>query len=73
VLLNAAVYVLTPAFFSYPLVAIKNGTEFGLPQTIVQMCKDHPVSLVESTQWMQAENIEDVTLANRLFNTEEKA
>lgn len=67
VLLNAGMCTLTPDFFSYPLVAIKNGAEFGLPQTILTMCSDHPVTLVRSTRWMQAENIDDVAIVKQLI------
>ncbi|MFZ2594074.1 MAG: nucleotidyltransferase family protein [Minisyncoccia bacterium] len=56
---NAAVYVLTPEIFNYPLVAIKDGAEFGLPQTIVTMARTTPVKLVPSHDWTQITDAAD--------------
>lgn len=59
-LLNAALYVLTPDYFSYDPVPIKNGAEYGLPQTIVTMAADHPVKVVEAQWWQQVTDMNDI-------------
>jgi bifunctional UDP-N-acetylglucosamine pyrophosphorylase/glucosamine-1-phosphate N-acetyltransferase len=51
-LVNAGLYSLNRSFFNYPLVPIKDGTEFGLPQTLVTMTKEHPIQIVRATQWI---------------------
>lgn len=56
---NAAVYVLTTDIFKYDLVAIKQGAEYGLPQTIVSMAKDIPVKLVRCSGWVQITDAAD--------------
>jgi UDP-N-acetylglucosamine diphosphorylase / glucose-1-phosphate thymidylyltransferase / UDP-N-acetylgalactosamine diphosphorylase / glucosamine-1-phosphate N-acetyltransferase / galactosamine-1-phosphate N-acetyltransferase len=61
--MNAAVYVLTPAIFTYPLVAIKDGAEYGLPQTLVSMSKDTPVHIVEAEDWVQVTELADIPKA----------
>lgn len=53
-------FVLTPEYFTYDMVAIKNGAEFGLPQTIVRMAQDYPITLVEAVGWQQVTTVEDV-------------
>jgi len=51
-LVNAGLYVLDERFFEYPLVPIKDGAEFGLPQTLVVMAKDHPIAILKAGFWM---------------------
>lgn len=53
-------FVLTPEYFEYDMVPIKNGAEFGLPQTVVRMAHDYPVKLVEATGWQQVTTVADV-------------
>jgi NDP-sugar pyrophosphorylase family protein len=60
---NAAVYALTPCIFTYPLVAIKNGAEYGLPQTIVTMARDAAVHVVEARDWVQVTELADIPKA----------
>ena len=62
-LVNAGLYVLDMRFFSYPLVAIKDGMEFGLPQTVVTMAKDHPVAVVVAEFWCPIGYPEDLEKA----------
>ncbi|MDA3815623.1 MAG: nucleotidyltransferase family protein, partial [Patescibacteria group bacterium] len=40
VLINTALYVISPEYFNYEMVEWKKG-EFGLPQTLVKMSQDH--------------------------------
>lgn len=63
-LVNAGLYVLDTRFFAYPLVPIKDGAEFGLPQTIVTMAKDHPVSVVRAEFWCPIGYPEDLEKAS---------
>ncbi|TAK97040.1 nucleotidyltransferase family protein [Patescibacteria group bacterium] len=49
-LANIGAYALTKGFFDYPLVPI-NGTEFGLPQTMLQMQDKHPIKVIRATHW----------------------
>lgn len=61
--INAALYVLTPALFSYPLVPIKDGAEFGLPQTLVLFSREHSVALVAAREWISVTTFEDIVRA----------
>lgn len=51
-LVNVGLYALDRRFFDFPLVPIKNGSEFGLPQTIAAMAKEHPVAVVKTSFWL---------------------
>ncbi len=53
-------FVLTPEYFSYPMVAIKDGAEYGLPQTVVSMAKEYPVKLIEAKDWKQVSDLNDI-------------
>lgn len=62
-LVNAGLYVLDERFFGYPLVPIKDGAEFGLPQTLVTMAKDHPIAILEAGFWLPIGYPEDLAKA----------
>lgn len=62
-LVNAGLYVLDGRFFGYPLVPIKGGAEFGLPQTLVTMAKDHPIAILEAGFWLPIGYPEDLAKA----------
>ncbi len=64
-LLNAALYKLRPEFFNYPLVPIKDGKEYGLPQQLVNFSKEYSVKAVESKAWRQISSIDDAIRAER--------
>lgn len=49
-LVNIGAYMLTKEYFSYPLVAISD-TEYGLPQTMMQMRYNHPIAVVTAKDW----------------------
>lgn len=66
-LINTGAYALDRRFFEYPLVPIKDGAEFGLPQTIARMAKDHPVRIVEAKFWMPVGTPEELRQAQRLY------
>lgn len=58
-IVNTGAYVLDEQFFHYPLVSISE-TEYGLPQTLVEMGKDHPVRVVMATAWQPVGRPEDI-------------
>lgn len=51
-LINVGAYLLDEGFFGYPLVPIRDGKEFGLPQTVVTMSKERPVFVARASFWM---------------------
>ncbi len=59
-------YVLNPKIFNLKLVPIKNGEEFGLPQTIIQSKK--PIKAVYATNWHQVTSPEDLDLPEDMLN-----
>ncbi len=66
-LVNAGLYVLDRHFFEYPLVPIKDGKEFGLPQTLVLMAKDRPIDVVRAGFWFPIGYPEDLARADALL------
>jgi NDP-sugar pyrophosphorylase family protein len=50
--------------FNYSLVPISE-TEYGLPQTLVKMAKDYPVTIERATFWMPVNTIKDLKQANK--------
>ncbi len=53
-LLNTGLYMLRDSIFSVSLCPALNGSdEYGLPQTIVEFARTHPVSVVSLNEWMQ--------------------
>ncbi len=62
-LVNAGLYALDRRFFDYPLVPIKDGKEFGLPQTLVSMAQDHPIAVVPASFWLPIGYPEDLAKA----------
>lgn len=59
-LVNTALYVLTDDIFNYTPVAIKEGKEFGLPQTIVARMGTVKTVVVEALDWVQISTPADV-------------
>ncbi len=68
-LVNAGLYVLDRHFFEYPLVPIKDGREFGLPQTLVLMAKDRPIDVIKAGFWFPIGYPEDLAKADALLRT----
>jgi len=66
--INAALYAITPEYLEYPMAAIKNGAEYGLPQTLVVMAQDTKVKVIEATWWQQITDMDDVKNASNLIN-----
>jgi len=67
-LVNTGLYILDSRFFDYDLVPIKDGKEFGLPQTLVLMAKDHPISIPSATFWFPIGYPEDLQRATVVLN-----
>lgn len=64
-IINIGAYVLDRRFLDYDLVPIKDGKEFGLPQTVAVMAKDRRVAVTVAEAWMPIGFPEDVTAADR--------
>ncbi len=63
-LVNTAAYSLIQDFFSYPLVAITE-TEYGLPQTMMQMRDKYPIVVVKAEKWLPIGNAEALAQAHQ--------
>jgi len=59
-IVNTGAYILSPRFFEYPLVPI-SATEFGLPQTLAVMGREHPVTVLLAHAWQPVGQPEDIT------------
>lgn len=66
-LVNAGLYVLDERFFDYPLVPIRDGAVFGLPQTLVRVGQDHPIAIVKADFWVPIGYPEDLDKASALL------
>ena len=68
-LISTNVFVLDERIFSYnPVKLTDREGEWGLPQTVAKMAKDHPVAVVEATRWIKVTAPEDLTLAEKLLS-----
>jgi len=61
------VYMLNKDFFKYKLVSIGNG-EYGLPQTLAQMARDHEVRVERATIWHPISSPEDLKKAEEVLH-----
>lgn len=66
-LINTGTYKLNKKFFDYELVPISE-TEFGLPQTMMQMAKDYPVKIVKAKEWFPIGFPEDLKDAENVID-----
>lgn len=66
-LANVGMYVLSPEFFEYDLVKIPDKEEYGLPQTLVNMAKDHPVKIEKATFWLQVGDLAALKRAEKIL------
>ena len=66
-LANTGVYILNKKIFDYDLVPIGGG-EFGLPQTMAKMAKDHPIKVETATIWHAIGSPEDLAEAERIIH-----
>ena len=65
-LANTGVYVINKHFFDYDLVSIGNG-EFGLPQTMAKMAREHKIKVEKAAAWHPIGNPEDLRLAQKVL------
>jgi len=65
--INAALYAITPEYFNYKMIAIKDGAEYGLPQTLAIMAQDHKVKVIEAKWWQQITDMDDIKHAPNLI------
>lgn len=66
-LINTGTYKLNKKFFDYPMVLISE-TEFGLPQTMMQMVKDFPIKIVVTDSWFPIGFPEDLAAAEKIID-----
>ena len=68
--ISTNVFVLKPEFFTFPPVKKEtDSSEYGLPQTVVEMSKQFPVAVVEATSWHKITTPEDLKSAEKLLTT----
>lgn len=62
ILVNAGAYIINENFFQYPLVSAGDpATEYGLPQTFLQMVRDGAkISVVQARKWRKVGSPEDL-------------
>ena len=66
-MINVGVYVINKKFFEYDLVPIGKG-EFGLPQTLSAMAKDHKIRVEKASLWHPIGHPEDLKTAEKILN-----
>lgn len=66
-LANAGLYMMNRKFFNYELVRIATG-EYGLPQTLARMTKDHKVKVEKATLWHPIGNMDDLKKAEEIIH-----
>lgn len=66
-LANTGVYVLNKLFFEHELAYIGNG-EFGLPQTLAKMARDHKIIVEKATHWHPIGTSEDLKKAEEVLH-----
>lgn len=57
-------FVLNKAFFKYKLVSVGGG-EFGLPQTLATMSRDHKIKIIKAKHWHPIGHPEDIRSAEK--------
>jgi bifunctional UDP-N-acetylglucosamine pyrophosphorylase/glucosamine-1-phosphate N-acetyltransferase len=68
-LINTALYVMTKKFFDYDLVPIKEGKEYGLPQTLVRVARDYPVVIEKANFWLQINSLAELKKAKNILKS----
>lgn len=66
-LVNTGLYVVNENFFNYDLVKLPNRKEYGLPQTLVRMAKDHPVEIERAQDWIQISGVACLKRAEKIL------
>lgn len=65
-LINTGACIISKEYFKYPLVNVSE-TEFGLPNTLVQVAKDIPVNVLRAKWWIQITTPECIERAKKLL------
>lgn len=66
--LNAGAYKLNKDFFDYEPALMKRGSrEFGLPQTLAKMAREHKVAVERAGEYFQINSKEDLARVKRFF------
>ncbi len=68
-LVATGVYVLDSSIFDHPGVVLGSG-EYGLPQTVFEQSKEHPVKVVETEGWFSVNTIEEMNKAEEYFKND---
>lgn len=58
-LVNTGLYVLDKRWFNFPMAKIASG-EFGLPQTMALMAKNHKIFVEKADFWVPIDTVEDL-------------
>ena len=66
-LANTGAYVLNKKIFEYDLVSVGNG-EFGLPQTMAKMAKEHKIKVEKARAWHPIGNPDDLKKAAEVLH-----
>lgn len=65
-LVSTNAFVLDEKFFTYAMVSV-NEKEFGLPQTVLVMSREYPVTVCKASWWLPVDNPDDVVLAEQFL------
>ena len=66
-LANTGLYMMNRKFFDYELVQIASG-EYGLPQTLARMTKEHKVKVEKAVNWFPIGNADDLKKAEEIIH-----
>jgi len=66
-LANTGLYMINRKFFDYELVQIASG-EYGLPQTLAHMTKEHKIKVEKATDWFPIGNANDLKKAEEIIH-----
>ncbi|MBU1922121.1 nucleotidyltransferase family protein [Patescibacteria group bacterium] len=65
-IVNTGAYSLKPEFFDHAPIAIKDGKEYGLPQTLAKVCQLYPVQVVFTDDWHKINTLQDLERARKI-------
>jgi len=68
-LLNTGAYMLDKRFFDYEPAQIPDKLEAGIPDTLVNMAKDHKIKLERANFWLPVGNHEQLDKANKILSS----
>lgn len=66
-LVNTGAYVLNERIFDYEPVKLPGRSEYGLPQTMINMSKDHPVAIEKADFWLPVGDHQALQRANKIL------